>query len=158
MANLISPSELAEYKGAIDDMHDTFGRPILVWLPSQQTITIPQNDLQDDDYDNFYDNKVGSKSSIVYTPVSVTVKARIKYLDRQELEFGLLITSPQNRVAVTQDSRVIRIKVTINDSENYIEKCEKITVDGHDYERITSAQPSGIVTLDYVKYYFQAII
>jgi hypothetical protein len=156
MANLITASELATYKSAINDMHDTFGRMITVWLKSAETITIPTNDQQDD-YDAFYDNKVGSTSTIVYTSKSVEIKARIKYLDKNDKEFGLAIASAENRINVTQEFKIIRIKVDEQGS-NYVDKAEKLTIDGLDYGLISTSRPSGIVTLDYFTYYLQSLI
>lgn len=156
MANLISASELATYKSAINDMHDTFGRMITVWLKSEQVITIPTDDTQDD-YDAFYDKKPGSSSTIIYTPRSVEVKARVKYLDKNDTEYALLIASTENKINVTQKFRFARMKVNESDS-HYVDEAEKVTIDGIDFNIISSSRPSGIVTLDYFTYYLQSIV
>lgn len=156
MSGLISDAELAVYKLAMDDMHTTFARDITVWRQSAETITIPSDDTNDD-YDAFYNKKVGSQSTITYTSQSKTFKARIKYIDKQEKEFGLAIASAQNQINVTSSTNLVRIKVS-KEASDYIENAQKITIDGVDFSLLTVVRPHGLIGLDYFTYYLSSLV
>ncbi len=160
MANLFTNEEIAIYKGAIDDMHDTFARDIVVWGQAAETITIPEPDINDD-YDYAYGGsagqRVGSQSTIVYTPTSKTIKARIKYIDKQEKEYGLAIESAQNKINVTTSSNLVRIKVKQADVTT-VENATKITIDNVDFEIVTAPHIQGIIGTDYYTYYLFSLI
>lgn len=149
MANLIPSGERAIYTSAIDDIHDTMGRNIIVWQHSEESITTDSN------YNSFYDDP----PTISYTPISGQVWARIKYIDKQEKEYGLAISSykTEDKIQATQDFQLVRIKVKKGDG-NSIESAAKITVDNSDFRVITSNREHGLFDVDYNTYYLRSLI
>src|ERR1043166_1571317 len=105
MANLISDADKAAYKSALNDVHDTFSRPITVWKNSAQEVT-----SQDSNFDAFTDQGI---KNVVYTPESRTFRARVKYIDKQEKEFGLALADASSRantsLDITQEFQLVRI-------------------------------------------------
>lgn len=145
MANLIDNDQRLIYKSAIDDIADTFGRDITVWKSSSQII----NSVEDD-YDSFSDKGV---KNVTYLPEFKTFKARVKYIDRQEKEFGLAIANTS--VDVTQEFQLVRIKVNI-EANNYIRDCERITIDGINFTFLTVPRPHGLFEPDYFTIYLRS--
>lgn len=151
MTNLISDAQRVIFKKKIDDVHDTFSRTITVWRQSAQEIT-----NTDQDYDAFGDNE---PRSVVYTTESKDFKARIKYIDRQEKEFGIIIGEGRvqgTNIDVTQEFQLARIKVQ-SDANDYIKDCEKITIDGQDFSIITVPRPHGLFEPDYYTLYCKSL-
>lgn len=151
--NLISNAERAVYRAAIDDVHDTFARDIVVWRKSAQVLN-----SQDSNFDAFNDQ---SNSSISYTSSSQIFKARIKYIDRQQLEAELRAGDPgigTSRIPLTESFQLVRIKVT-RAARDYIEGCEKINLsdDNLDYVVYTIQRPHGVFEPTYYTYYLQSL-
>jgi hypothetical protein len=149
MSNLISDLEKAIFSSAIDDLHDTLSRPITVWLKS-----LTENTVLDSNFDAFYDKPSLNTS---YTWVSGVFPARVKYLDKQDLDFSISFAArQQNQIELKQVFRVARIKVK-KDAADYIDKCEKITLDGADFYVITSSNDHGLFSPNYFTYYLKSI-
>lgn len=151
--NLISDEERASYKAAIDDVHDTFARDIVVWRKSAQVLN-----SQDPNFDAFNDQ---SNSSVTYTSTSQTFKARIKYIDRQQLESELKGGHPgigASKIPLTESFQLVRVKVT-RAARDYIEGCEKINLsdDNLDYIVYTIQRPHGVFEPTYYTYYLQSL-
>lgn len=146
MANLISAQDRQTYQSALADVHDTFARPITVWRTSKQTIT-----SNDPNYDVFSDTPI--QANVTYTSESKVINARIKYIDRQNEEFGFIVAG--TGVDVTQQFQLVRIKVTATDNE-YIKDAAKITVDGQDFTMLTVPRPHGLFSNDYFTIYFRS--
>lgn len=145
MANLISQGDRDTYTSALKDVHDTFSRPIVVWRNSAQTIT-----SNDPNYDVFSDQ---GPAQVIYISESKTIQARIKYIDRQEEEFGFIVAG--TGVDVTQQFQLVRIKVTAADNE-YLKDAEKVTVDGQDFTFLTVPRPHGLFSNDYFTIYLRS--
>jgi len=146
MANLISTQDRQTYQSALADVHDTFSRPITVWRDSKQTIT-----SNDPNYDVFSDTPM--QNNVVYTTESKIIQARIKYIDRQEEEFGFIVAG--TGIDVTQQFQLVRLKVTAEDNE-YMKDCAKVTVDGQDFVQLTVPRPHGLFSNDYFTTYFRS--
>lgn len=151
--NLIPESERVVYRQAIDDVHDTFKRPITVWRKSAQTVT-----SENADYDAFNDSSV---SNVNYTTESKNFYARIKYIDKQDLEDELKAGDPgigSQTLAMTQAFQLVRIKVD-REARDYIEGCEKINLDDDnlDYTVWTIQRPHGVFEPTYYTYYLQSL-
>lgn len=153
--NLITPDERAAYAKPLDDVFDTFARDIIVWQSSSEIINIPVDDNTNDDYDAFYDKPIGNQSTISYTPISNTIPAMIKYVDRSDDEFGLAIASAKDEIDVRSVNQIVRIKIRAID-KSLLNDAEKITVDGADFRILSSPRPHGLLTgLDYYTYYLR---
>lgn len=148
MSNLIPQTERDIYRAAIDDIHDTMSRPITVWKRSAEKIT-----NLNPNYDAFSDQPI---QDVQYTPQSKNFNARIKYIDKQDKEFAFAIASEQNRIALTQEFQLVRIKVK-QDAADYIDDCIKVTIDSNDFKVITSARPHGLFDIDYYTFYLRSI-
>ena len=142
MANLIPTSKREAYKQAINNVHETFARDIVVWRSSAQEIT-----STDQEYDAFNDQR---QTNIVYTTESKTFKARIKYIDKQDKEFGLNLAN--TNIDITQELQLVRIKVDL-EANNYIKDCKKVTIDGQDFYTLTIPRPHGLFEPDYYTIY-----
>jgi len=147
MANLISAQDRLTYQSALADVHDTFSRDIVVWRSSAQTIT-----TTNPDYDAFSDQGP-TQSQVIYTTESRTIKARIKYIDRQEEQFGFIVAG--TGVDVTQQFQLVRIKVTAADNI-YLQDAEKVTIDGLDFTFLTTPRPHGLFSNDYFTIYLKS--
>jgi hypothetical protein len=135
MANLVPDAQRTIYNAAMQDLHDTFKRSITVWRSSAEFIT-----QTDSNYDAFSDAGI---QNIVYTPESKTFQARIKYIDRQEKEFGIIVGN--EKIDLTQDFQLVRIKVD-QETFEYMDDCEKVTIDGTDFIPITEPRPHGLLS------------
>lgn len=144
MTNLISNSERATYNSAIDDIHDTFSRDIIIWRQSAEVIN-----STDQNYDAF--NNVGVQNTI-YTSQSKIFKARIKYIDRQDKEFALIVGN--SKIDITQEFQLVRIKID-SIANAYFDDCEKVTIDGIDFLPITTSRPHGLFTPTYYTIYLR---
>ena len=145
MTNLVSDSARTTYQSAIDDIHDTWARTITVWRQSSEVIT-----SQDQNFDAFADVKA---SQVVYTTESQEFQARIKYIDRQDKEFGFVVAG--TNIDVTSEFQLVRIKVNPQAHE-YIKDCEKITIDGSDFIPLTVQRPHGLFGNDYFTIYLRS--
>jgi hypothetical protein len=145
MANLISDADRTVYEQAMQDVADTFARPITVWRSSAQTIT---NTNQD--YDAFSD--IGPQQ-VTYISESKVIPARIKYIDRQTKEFGFIVAG--TNIDVAQEFQLVRIIVDIDGNE-YIKDCEKITVDGEDFVPLTVPRPHGLFGNNFFTIYLKS--
>jgi hypothetical protein len=145
MSSLISDDDKELYRLALNDMHETFSRPVIAWKRSAERI-----DSTNEDYDEFYDKK---KSSVTYTYQTGVFQARIKYIDRQEKEFAIVMAGAQ--VEVTNESQLVRLKFYAADCQ-FVQDSEKITVDGVDFRSITSPRFHGLFTNDYCTFYMKS--
>ena len=73
MASLLTTAEKATCNNAMDDLHDTFARDVIVFKDATVTVSSPSQS-----YNTIYGN-AGATTPITYTPQSSTVSARLLY-------------------------------------------------------------------------------
>jgi len=138
--NLIGELERLEYSGAINDLHETFCRPILVYKTPLETII--STDVNFNYYYNGPDGQ-GSEDYVEYTPVSGTVCARILYdksLDSLKEVKGRM---GQN-FKVDADGGLVRIKVRDEDYDTYFTNLKDVQFDGYQFENWQTPRPHGL--------------
>ena len=152
--NLVLDPERAVYIQALDNVHDTFARDIVVWKKSAQTIV-----SQNENFDAFSDQGI---SQIAYVTESKTFKACIKYIDRQKLESELNPgdgNASQVVLPMTETFQLARIKVNLEAYNYILSGAEKILLDGDSFEYIlyTTARPHGLFSPKYYTIYLQSL-
>lgn len=149
--DLISTQERESYEAAINDLHDSFARPITVIT---QTKT-PQSGLSDsdDDYDFTQGENTGSEE-FVYAQTETTIRARIKYIDKQDKEFALVNTLGGEQINLAIEFGIIRIKVLIADTQ-LVQEAASIIVDGNNCNILFRDRPHGLFAPKYHTFYLQ---
>lgn len=145
--NLISTDEKSSYQIAMQGLHDTFSRDIT--LVKQVKTPREGESNEDDDYDFTQDHNTGTEEFVI-TESESTVKARIKYLEKQEKEFAL----GGDKLNLTQDFGFLRIKVRIEDSQSVID-ATRIIVDGNSCHIFFRDRPHGMLDVQFATFYLQ---
>lgn len=132
----------------IDDLEDTFGRPIIVI--NEIANAVIQND---DNFNPFADNKSGD---VTYTAVTQIITARIKHLDKADSETELIFNGRGDSKAVStslrQDYGIVRIKVK-KQYTDLVKNSTKIIVDGFDCQLLYNYTPISLITTNYSVFY-----
>ena len=86
MAEFLSPSERASIAANLLDLHDTFGREIVVYKEAQKVVI-----STDPGFNKLYGNAGKNTPSVENVPVRKVFKARVRYDTDRSLEyFGLV--------------------------------------------------------------------
>lgn len=133
----------------MDDIHDTFSRDITV----VKEIKTPIDNLSDenDDYDFINDKNKGDEE-FSYTSTMTTIKARVKYLDKEQTE--LLLAS--EKINVVSKFGLIRVKVKLADSET-IADSSRITVDDNNCQMVFRDTNHGLFDNKYSTFYLERV-
>lgn len=149
--DLISTSERDSYTNAIEDMHDTFARDIIL----VKQIKTPQAGVadEDDDYDFTQNHNTGLEEFVI-TESQSTVKARVKYIDKQDQEFALVNTLGGEQLNLVQKFGIVRIKVRVGDSEA-VQEATSIIVDGNNCNILFRDRPHGVLDIRFHTFFLQ---
>jgi hypothetical protein len=152
--NLINATERAAYEAAIDDMHDTFSRDVSVI----QEVKTPVSSLSenDDDYDFIHNKAISGPQEFTYSYLETLVKARIKYIDKQEKEFSLITTLGGEQLNLVQEFGFIRLKVRTADC-SLVDEASHIIVDGNQCKVFFRDRPHGLFDSKYCTFYVQRV-
>ena len=123
MTDLIPRGEKEILERQLIDIHDTFGREIIVYKEAQKVII-----SSDPSYNYLYNNVAGENTTIENVPVRKVFKARIKYDTGRDLEYAGEVDS-QMKISRPSNSSNVRIKLKIEDF-NYIQDAKRIEFDG----------------------------
>ena len=105
MAEFLSSSERASIASNLLDLHDTFGRDIVVYKEAQKVII-----STDPSYNYLYNTASSANKTIENAPVKKVFKARIRYDTDRSLEyFG--DTDAQVKVSKPDANSLVRIKL-----------------------------------------------
>lgn len=144
MTEFLSPSDRASIASNLLDLHDTFGRDIVVYKEAKKVVI-----STDPSYNHLYGNSGSSTPSIQNTPVRKVFKARIRYDTDRSLEyFGE--TDAQVKVSRTDPSSTVRIKLKAEDY-NYIKEAKRIELDGRMFHVESDPRAHGL--FDVVQFY-----
>lgn len=150
LMNLIPSGMASSMSQAIDDIHDTLSRDIIIINEKANAVV---SDF-DDNYNAFSDKK---DPDITYTAETNTIKARIKWFDKAELDTQLVFPGGQGSnngtsIPLIQNYGIVRIKIK-NQYKDLIKQSTKIIVDGSDCQLYFSATDQSIINLNYTIFY-----
>ena len=104
MAEFLTPAERASIAVNLIDLHDTFGRDIIVYKEAQKVVI-----STDPNFNYLYGTGGASTPSVENVPVKKVFKARIRYdTDRSLENFGE--TDAQMKVNRPDGGSLVRIK------------------------------------------------
>ena len=137
MAEFLSPSDRQTIASNLLDLHDTFGRDIVVYKEAKKVII-----STDPSYNHLYGNSGPTTPSVQNIPVRKVFKARIKYDTDRSLEyFGE--TDTQVKVSRVDPNSMVRIKLKAEDYE-YIKEAKRIELDGRMFHVESDSRAHGL--------------
>lgn len=151
MADLLTVSERSSYQEAMQNLHDTFARDIVIYQTASKTLvsTNPKH--------NFMYGSAGDGSAIEQVVISGTFKARIHYPNEAKLEQFLRAGGSKNDDQIQLKRRGWKVKLIVDESvKSILEKCERIEFDGVTYAVDSSARPHGVVGVQFWDFYLQS--
>jgi len=145
MASLLSSTEVSAATGVMQDLFDTFSRPILVYKEPKKII----NQLSTNSLPGY--GEAAIKTNISYIPVSGIFEAKVKYNPKQELE---LLPELKSRVS----KGVVKIKVEREARDFIVQngRTEKIVIDNKPYNVITDDTMKRFLTSEYFVFFLEA--
>lgn len=151
MSDLIPDSDKVDLASNFFDIHNTFSRPIIIYKTANQTII-----TTNPNYNFVYQNDGGN--TVDYVPVSGVFNARIKYDDRQVIDYftkrdvGVEAAGAQGEVRLAQEKGFVRIKVAA-DAYEFMKDCDRVTFDDCSFEIILGRRPHGLFGVDFYDFY-----
>ena len=144
MAEFLSSSDRATIAAHLLDLHDTFGRDIVVYKEAQKVII-----STDPSYNHLYNTAGATTQSVENVPVKKIFKARIRYdTDRSLESFGE--ADAQIKVDRPDANSLVRIKLKIEDYQ-YIKEAKRIEFDGRMFRVESDPRAHGL--FDVVQFY-----
>jgi hypothetical protein len=144
MTEFLSSSDRAIIAANLLDLHDTFGRDIVVYKEAQKVII-----STDPNYNYLYGTGGAQTTSVENIPVKKVFKARIRYDTDRTLEyFG--DTDAQVKVSKPDANSMVRIKLKIEDYQ-YIKEAKRIELDGRMFHVESDPRAHGL--FDVVQFY-----
>ena len=138
MTDLLSSGEKSAFDGEFDDLHDTFGRDIVIYKKSKK-VFVATNSTYNALYSRIKNEK-GSEKKVE----AITLKARIAYSGNSGKE-----TEENEILGFDIPADHVRIKINL-EGYNLIKEASEIEVDGDLYDVVSDASKSGMFS---VKYY-----
>ena len=144
MAEFLSSSERASIASNLLDLHDTFGRDIVVYKEAQKVII-----STDPSYNYLYNTASSTNKTIENAPVKKVFKARIRYDTDRSLEyFG--DTDAQVKVSKPDANSLVRIKLKVEDY-SYIREAKRVELDGRMFHVESDPRAHGL--FDVIQFY-----
>ena len=148
MASLISDSDKAAYNSVIDDIHDTFARPIVVYKEAEKVVIATSNT-----FNPYYANNGAAAKTITNVPQSQTFQARIYYWrDFQDEKFNKY--DLDNQAKIQLDKGTVRLKVN-EACYVYIKDAKRIEFDGSRFLIDSSFRKHGLFGVQYYTLYLK---
>lgn len=144
MAEFLSSSERASIASNLLDLHDTFGRDIIVYKEAQKVII-----STDPSYNYLYNTASSPNKTVENVPVKKVFKARIRYDTDRSLEyFG--DTDAQVKVSKPDANSLVRIKLKVEDYA-YIKEAKRVELDGRMFHVESDPRAHGL--FDVIQFY-----
>jgi hypothetical protein len=144
MAELLTAAERASVAADLLDLHDTFGRDIVVYKEAQKVVV-----STDPNFNYLYGTGGASTTSVENIPVKKIFKARIKYDSDRSLEnFGE--AGAQIKVSRPDGGSLVRIKLKVEDY-SYIKEAKRIELDGRMFHVDSDPRAHGL--FDTIQFY-----
>ena len=147
--SLISDSQKNTIKAIIDDIHETFARNITVYKEGRKVLIAASSE-----YNGIYGRTGGGSTSVNTTSVSHTIKARIKYIDAQEVNLSDGNLNSQLGIELVDGS----VRITVDAAGfNILKEAKRCEFEGGKYEIVTKGNPTGIFGPQYYHFYLKPI-
>lgn len=144
MAEFLTAAARANIAKNLIDLHDTFGRDIIVYKEAQKVVV-----STDPNFNYLYGTGGASTKSVENIPVRKVFKARIRYDTSRSLEnFGE--ADAQMKVSRPDDGSLVRIKLKIEDFE-YIKDAKRVELDGRMFHIDSDPRAHGL--FDVIQFY-----
>lgn len=143
--SLLSASEKSQLNAVIEDVHETFARPITVYKEASQVVIVT-----DPNFNPIYDT-AGQTTSIVNTPVYRTFNVRIRYNDDITKNYWSESTSNVDyatQIKLPEVIGLVRIKLAAADYE-YIKDAKRFDLDGRRFTLHSSFRGHGLFDNQY---------
>lgn len=144
---LISESQKNTIKAIIDDIHETFARNITVFKEGK-TVSISASS----EFNGIYGRTGGGQKSVTKTIESVTIKARIKYINAKELGF----TDPS--LGSQMDFKLMdgEVRITVDNAGfELLKDATRCEFEGRRYTIESKGNPTGIFGPQYYHFYLK---
>lgn len=140
MTSFLSPAEKAEMSQQFNNLHDTFGRNVIIYKESKKV-----NIFTNEDYISIYRNRnQGENFTFSYETVSGIFPMRIKWLKPDE-EKNLPID-------IDVPNQVCRLKMK-KDAFDFLSGNQSVFIDGVSCELIAGYRPHGLFEIDFYTLY-----
>lgn len=140
MSSLISDAEKASWSAEFADLHDTFGRDVVIYKQPDRVDVVTNNDF----IYAYRGSQQGSNFQFDTVPVSGTFKMRIKWINAsKEEDFPTDLHLP---------GQICRLKMT-PEAYNFLSGFQSFYVDGVSCETVGSPQRHGLFDVDFYTLY-----
>jgi hypothetical protein len=140
MPSFLSEAEKAEMSLQFNNLHDTFGRNVIIYKESKKV-----NIFSNENYISIYRNtSQGENFSFSYETVSGTFSMRIKWLDPNE--------DKNLPIEVDFPSQVCRLKMK-KDAFDFLSGNQSLFIDNVSCEVIKGYKPHGLFNIDFYTIY-----
>ena len=147
--SLISDSQKNTIKAIIDDIHETFAREITVYEEGKKILIAASSE-----YNGIYGKTSTGSTSTSTTAVSHTIKARIKYIDANELNLSDGSISSQLDIELVDGS----VRITVDAAGfNILKESKRCEFEGGKYQIVTKGNPTGIFGPQYYHFYLKPL-
>jgi len=144
---LISESQKNTIKAIIDDIHETFARNITVFKEGK-TVSISASS----EFNGIYGRTGGGQKSVTKTIESVTIKARIKYINAKELGF----TDPSLGSQIDFKLMDGEVRITVDNAGfELLKDATRCEFEGRRYTIESKGNPTGIFGPQYYHFYLK---
>ena len=144
---LISESQKNTIKAIIDDIHETFARNITVFKEGK-TVSISASS----EFNGIYGRTGGGQKSVTKTIESVTIKARIKYINAKELGF----TDPSLGSQMDFELMDGEVRITVDNAGfELLKDATRCEFEGRRYTIESKGNPTGIFGPQYYHFYLK---
>lgn len=140
MPSLVDDNSKLMYASLLNDIHDTFARPVIVWKTPERTII-----SSDTSYNFLYNDQ--ESLDVNYQPVSGIFDCRIKWGDASELG-GL------NDIKEEIRGNICRVKAK-KEMLDFIADAERIEIDGRVVQQFGTSRPIGLFDVYFYVIYFK---
>jgi len=144
--DLLNPIEKASFAAALEDLFDTFSKPIVVYKTPTKVII-----SQDANFNfAFGDNDKGV--DVDYVPVSGVFEAKIHY---EHDKLSPVPVGAGGELRTPLDQGVVRLKVR-QDAYLFLKDCERVEFEGKTYNVVSDFRPRFIFGAKFYIFYLNA--
>jgi len=148
MSSYITDAIKAQYETVMQNMHDTFARPVLAYKDSRKVVISTNAD-----YNYLYNNVRGDATKSIKNQVQFqTFEARILYEDKQREE--LVDGAANSSMKVQRPVGEVRMKVD-KTGYDYIKDSKRIEIDGALFYKATDVRRHGLFSPKFFTYYLR---
>ena len=138
--NFFSDLQKSSYSSVFNDIHESFGRDVIVIKEPKKVIV----QTQDQSHNYFYDRSSQASTVEQLIPVSGVFKMRIMWQDPSKELFG----GPTNEVRPKIHDNNCRLKMK-KDAFDFIDGYKEFLIDGKSCEWIGFSKPHGLISIDF---------